>query len=257
MNILFFFKKIFGAFGSADIYKHVGTAETSNTGLKYLLLLVSIFWIPDMIKLQVSINNAIEREPIYVQNLPTITIKNGIASFDKPSPYILKLEKNEGVIIFDTTGRFCSLDTLNALMLVTQKNMIYKKNDTETRVFSFSQINDFTLTHEKIYSWSECGHYFSILAYIIVIICAFIYRSIQALLFSLVGLIFQSILKTNFSFQTIYRLTILSITPAFVLDKFLDFFDLTFTGWSMACLIMSLIFLYRGLKTNIIQNESI
>jgi len=247
-----FFKKILHSFYSADVYKYVAFEETNTTGFKYLLLLISIFWAPEIIKLHLDISHYIKNDlPQFIEKFPVIKITNGTASFDKPSPYIITDEETENdIIIFDTSGYYISLENTEAKVLITDSKVLVKKSDIETREFNFSTINNFILTHEKIYSWSEWGNYLSIFFYIFIIPLAFIYRALQALIYSVIGLLFQSILKTDYSFQTIYRLSILAITPAFIFDKALGYFDFDFTGWSYICLFMSLSYLFIALKAN-------
>jgi ABC-type sugar transport system permease subunit len=247
-----FFKKIIHSFYNKDVYIHVGKTEQKKIGLGYLLLLLCIFWIPLIIKVHIGISAFINTEvPPFIEKFPVVEIHDGVASFDKPSPYIIKDEKTgEDLIIFDDSGEYTSLENTEAKVLVTDSKLIYIKDKFETREYSFATIQDFSLTHEKIMSWMGWGNYISIFVFLLVIPCVFIYRALQVLLYSLAGLIFQSVLKTRFSFQTIYRLTILSITPAFVTDKVLQYFDLDFTGWTFLCMVISLCYLYFGMKWN-------
>lgn len=247
-----FIKKVIHSFYLKDVYVHVGKVEINKIGFKYLLLLISVFWIPEAVKIHFQINNYIKNElPLFIEKLPTVKIKNGTASFDKPSPYIITdKESGADLIIFDTSGQYNSLDNTNANALVTSTKIIFKKNNVETREYNFSDIQDFTLTHERLFSWAEWGNYISVIAYFFIIVFVFIYSAFQALIYSVIGLVFLSILKLNFPFQTVYRLSILSITPAFVIDKFFGYFELNLIGWSWACLALSLSYLFFALNVN-------
>jgi hypothetical protein len=247
-----FFKKIIHSFYLKDVYIHVAKKELNKIGFRYLLLLLCIFWIPEIVKMHIGIVNFINNElPQEVEKIPTVEIHNGIASFDKPSPYIIN-DDNTGkpLIIFDESGEYTSLEGTEAQMLVTDTKFIYNKNQLETREYSFSKINDFSLTHEKILSWAGWGNFIALIAYLFIIPLVFIYRAFQVLIYTLIGLIFQAILGTKLSFQTIYRLCILAITPAFIIDKILGYFDLDFTGWTFLCLLISLGYLFYGMKVN-------
>ncbi len=246
-----FLKKIIYSFYLKDVYKSVGKIEENSNGFKYLILLICLFWIPSIIKMQVGINSFLAKDlPVYAAKLPNIVIKDGTASFDTASPYTMKDENGTAVAIFDASGEITSLENTEAQVLVTDSKIIFKKDKVENREYSFSSIKDFTLTHEKIYSWAGWGNYLFILLYIFVIPFAFIYRAFQALIYTLIGLIFQSILKTKYSFQTIYRLSIFALTPAYIIDKIFGYFDFDFTGWSFACLVLSLSYLYFAMNVN-------
>jgi Protein of unknown function (DUF1189) len=247
-----FFKKIIQSFYSTELYVFVGKSEINKSGFKYLFILLSIFWIPEIIKMQIQFSDFINTElPVFIERLPNIEIKDGVASFDKPSPYVISDdETGKEIMIFDTTGKFTSLDGLEAQILLTQTKLIYRENSMETREYDLSSISEFQLTHEKILSWAQWGKYLSYLLYLVIIPFAFLYRAFQVLIYSLIGLIFQAILQTHLSFQTIYRLCIIAITPAFIADKLLGYFDLDFSGWSFICLLISLSFLYFAMLAN-------
>jgi hypothetical protein len=247
-----FFKKIIHSFYNKDVYIHVGKFEPNKIGFKYLLLLLCIFWIPEIVQIHFKIVNFINYElPSVVERLPEIKIQNGVATFDKPSPYIVKDdETGKDLFIFDDSGTYTSLENTDAQILITGTKVIAVKDRYETKEYSLSQVNDFTLTHEKILSWATWGNFISILLYIFIIPCVFIYRALQILFYSLIGLIFQAIIGTKYSFQIIYRLTILAITPAFIIDKLLGYFNLDFTGMTFLCMVISLSYLFFGMKAN-------
>lgn len=247
-----FFKKIIHSFYKKDVYIHVGKFEPNKIGFKYLLLLLCIFWIPEIIQIHLKIVNFINDElPSVVEKFPEIKIQNGIATFDKPSPYIVKDdETGKDLFIFDDSGTYTSLENTDAKVLVTRTKLIAVKDRYETKEYSLSQVKDFSLTHEKILTWANWGNFISILLYLFIIPCMFAYRALQVLIYSLIGLTFQAILGTQYSFQTIYRLTILAITPAFIIDKLLGYFDFDFTGLAFLCMVISLCYLFFGMKVN-------
>ncbi len=246
-----FYKRFILAFYSKDLYAFIGRSEQNKSGIFYLFIMILLLWIPAMVKMQVQISNSIANDlPAFVEKLPVVTIKNGVASFDKPSPYIIKDdETGKDMMIFDTSGKYTSLAGTDAQLLLTDTRFVYIKDKVETREYSLSKIDDFTLTHDKIYSWAAIGNYICILLYIIIVPAILAYRAFQALIYALIGLIIQSILQTKYSFQTIFRLTILAITPAFVLNKILDLFGIDFTGWTFLCIVISIVYLYFGIKS--------
>lgn len=217
--------------------------------MRYLLLLLAVCWIPEIVKMQVSLSASIQNDlPPFVERLPNININNGVVSFDKPSPYIINDDKTgRPIIIFDTSGKYTSLEGQEAQLLLTESKFIYRKDRFETREYDLSNVPEFSLTHERILSWASWGNYAFIFLYLLIIPCAFLYRAFQGLIYALIGLIIQAILQTKYSFCTIYRLTLLAITPALILDKVLGFFKVDFTGWSLICLVISLAYLYFGM----------
>jgi hypothetical protein len=247
-----FFKKIIHSFYDKNVYIYSAKMEAHKIGFKYLLLLLCIFWVPMIVKIHLGISEFITTElPPVIEKFPVVEINNGVASFDKPSPYIMKDEKTgKDVAIFDDSGEYTSLENTEADVLVTDTKVIIRKNSFQTQEYSLAQVQNFSLTHEKILSWAAYGKYIAILMYFMIIPCMFLYRAFLALIYTLIGLIFQAILETKFSFQTIYRLSILAFTPAFVIDKLLTYFDLDFPGWNVLCVVISLTYLFFALKAN-------
>jgi hypothetical protein len=247
-----FYKKIIHSFYDKNVYIYSAKMETHKIGFKYLLILLCLFWLPMIIKFHVGIANFVAYElPPVIDKFPVVEIHDGVASFDKPSPYVMKNEKTGEVeAIFDDSGEYTSLENTTADVLVTDTKVILKKNSFQTQEYSLAQIKDFSLTHEKILSWASYAKYISFLMYLIIVPCMFLYRAFLALIYTLIGLIFQAILETKFSFQTIYRLAILAFTPAFVIDKLLGYFDLDFRGLGLLCAAISLTYLFFALKWN-------
>ena len=247
-----FFKRLVLSFYSKELYAHIGRNEIGKPGIKYIFFMLCIFWIPEMVKMQVSLSRSINDElPVFVEKLPNITIKNGVASMDKASPYIIKDDKTgEDLMIFDMSGEYTSLEGTEAKLLLTDTRFIYEKDGVETREYSLRTINDFEVTHDLILGWAKLFNYLWIICYIFIIPFALMYRMLQVLIYSLAGLIFQTILGTRLSFQSIYRLCAVAITPAFILDKLLGYFDIDFSGFSFLCFAISLGYLYFAMSAN-------
>lgn len=229
----------------------MGRVETKKSGLTYMFLLLCLFWIPAMIKEQLELNVSLSSGvPAFVSQFPNITITDGVVSIDKPSPYIIKDDKTgKDLIIFDTSGEVNSLEGSDAQILVTDSRFIYKENAIQTKEYSLATVKDFTLTREKIISWAEWLKYFFVLAYFIIVPLAFAYRAFLGLIYGLFGLIIQAIVQTKLSFQDIYRLAILAMTPAFILDKLFDYFGFGFSGWSLLCFAISMAYLFFAMRS--------
>jgi hypothetical protein len=84
------------AFFSKGLYTDVAF-NWKGTCLGYLFLLLAVCWIPAMIELDSGLDNFVETEaPKIISQVPTITIKDGVASIDEPQPYyIYDIEKGK------------------------------------------------------------------------------------------------------------------------------------------------------------------
>jgi hypothetical protein len=235
-----YFKNIFQSFFSTNLYVNVATKQQKSIGFVYLIILITICWIPVIIKTQVQLSTFVNQElPLVAQQFPTIEIKNGVVNFDKESPIIIKDEKTgDAVFIFDNTGEYTSLSNTSAKLLLTANKLIYKQSSIENREYDLSSISNFTLSPEKILRWAKLLNYTFILMFIGIIPLAFVYRMFVALLFTLIALLLQAILKTQLSFQSLYRSTIYCITPAYIVDKLFMLFEVSFPGWSIIYFII-------------------
>src|SRR5687768_15029809 len=124
------------SFYSKGLYQDVGRNWRGKAFL-YLLLLIAICWIPGLIQMQADLAKWVDGEgSALVQQMPRITITNGEASTDVETPYFIKDPKTgKPVIIIDLTGQFTSLKGSEAMVLLTQKQFMVRKNERETRVY--------------------------------------------------------------------------------------------------------------------------
>ena len=77
----------FMSFFSQSFYRDVDM-HWKGTGFAYLLLMLTICWIPTIIQFHHSVGDYVENDaPALIEQLPTITIVKGEASVDVAQPY--------------------------------------------------------------------------------------------------------------------------------------------------------------------------
>src|ERR1044072_9047860 len=93
------------SFFSMPFYRAVGR-NWRGTGLLYMFILLLVLWIPTLIKMQIGLSRFIAQDsPRITQQIPRITIKNGQAWTDVPTPYFIKDDKGQPIAIIDMTGQ--------------------------------------------------------------------------------------------------------------------------------------------------------
>lgn len=241
------------SFFSRDLYRDVRT-NWKGTGFLYLLLLLSITWLPVMYKLHLGISKGIQQEaPKYIGQVPKITIVHGEVSIDRPVPYtITDPDSRASLMVIDTSGKISSLEQTTALALLTKNKFMYRKpRGTETRIYDLSTINSFTLDRDLVNGWVQASRkYFAALAYPFVLAASFAYRVLQMLLYAAIGMLFANMLKTPLDYPAVLRLASVSITPVIILSTLRTLTGLHVPAFWLACFVIAMAYLFFAVKAN-------
>ncbi len=112
------------SFYSRRLYVDVGK-RWQGWGVLYLLLAIALFSTPFFLRTTVSLNETFKTqitEPLL--KIPVFYIQNGDVIFDKPMPYIIKNNKNQPVVLIDTTGKVTDFTDYPYLSILITKNSI-------------------------------------------------------------------------------------------------------------------------------------
>ncbi len=238
------------SFFSKDLYRDVGL-NWRGTCFGYLLLLLAVCWIPWMVQVHTGLNEFVKNEaPKMVSQIPTITIKDGIASIDEPQPYyIMHPDSNDIAGIIDTAGTITTLADSNAFALITETEVIFKEDDLQTRTFSFEDIKDFTLNHAKLNKWLSTFQKLAVpVMYPSVLAFSYVYRIIQALIYAAVGLLFAYGFKTKIEYPAMLRLAVVAVTPAIIINTVVSLSNVVFRGMWLLYLAIAMAYLAFGVK---------
>ncbi len=229
------------AFYSKSLYRDVAFNWPTWFCFLYLLSLLALCWIPGMIRIDSDISDFVEVEaPKYVNQMPVVSISKGTASLTEPQPYVIKdPEKGEPVMIIDTTGQTTTLNNSKAVILLTKNHLILKDRLQGTRTLELSEIGDMTIDKAVVYDWIEAfTEWFAILLYPFAVLFSFAFRSIQAALYALVGVMFSRIVKAGLDYAVMIRLTLISLTPVLILNTLVIFFRIPIpSSWLVNALI--------------------
>jgi hypothetical protein len=239
------------SFFSKDLYRDVGL-NWRGTCLGYLLLLLAVCWIPWMVKTHMGLSKFVkDYAPKIVSQVPTITIKDGLASIDEPQPYyILVPDTNDVFIIIDTTGTITSLADSNALVLITKTEVIFAENEGETFSFADTDIKDFTLSQAKLNRWLNTLQKLAVpVMYPLALAFSYAYRIIQALIYAAVGLLFAHGFKTKIEYPAMLRLAVAAVTPAIIVNTITSLAGIASCGMWMLYLGIALGYLAFGVHS--------
>ena len=244
------------SFFSKELYNDVAH-HWRGAGFLYLLLLLTICWVPTCIKVAADFFKFANAEaPGIVDQVPNITITNGEVSISEQMPYTIKNPKNdETLAIIDTTGQ-TTVESSNVPVLLTKTSlMIRQTNRSESRVYNLSGVKQFSLTKERLYSWLDLAKTFlPIIIFPFMLLGSYVYRILQALLYAAIGLIFVSVLNSGLTYTALLRLSVIAITPVLILDTIRSLTGPTIPFWWLICFLIAMGYLYFGVKSSTVQS---
>lgn len=254
-----FFQMLYLSFFSRAAYQDAAH-NWRGTGFAYLFMLVAIFWVPFSLLAGAGLAVLIKEDaPAFIKQLPTIHINKGVVSIDKPVPYFIKNPKTGNVLaIIDTSGKYTSLENTKATVLITKKQGFFKKSADETRVYDFAGVKDFTLTQDKASSIvTTIKNWVVVLMLPVLLGFAFVYRIIVALILAFIGnYIINPMAKTKLQFEQILRLSVIAMTPAYLVGVFFEVSTLKLPFSWFLFGVLTLAYLAFGISANRDQGQA-
>jgi hypothetical protein len=254
-----FFKTLYRSFYDKELYAaaaHSGSG--SGLGILAKLALVGSILIAIALFSALGSNSYSKFKKEFIVQIPTVTIQNGTLEIDKPSPYYIKFQDTPEVVVIDTSPA-TSAKTLDDLLKDMHANKI-KILATKTKFISIKedgeyQIKGYPESAEKLtFNQTDVKGWLRILEIIFIPIIAlfmfiflFVYKLMQAVIYSLFTLVFDKFVKNNLEYDAILRITVLAILPSTIFGVALMFFgsDLPF----LLSIICNLVFIFFGLKS--------
>ncbi len=238
------------SFYSKELYSDVAM-NWRGINFLYLFLLLTVCWIPIMIKVNNSIGQFVEKEaPPLVQQVPEITITNGVVSINEPQPYYIKKpDSNSVVAIIDTTETIKSLENTGAYCLLTKNAVIIRQSAVETRQYSLSQVKNLVITSDLLTKWLRILKRLAVVVlFPFMVVGSFIYRIIQSLIYAAIGMLFASWCKVSLTYTALLRLATIAVTPCIIINTvfFTAGARLPYAG--LIYLLLALCYLYFGVN---------
>lgn len=246
-----FFQTLIGSFFNPQTYRDTVTFKKGNT-FGYLALLVLLCSIPLMIAMISGIGNFMKSDGKFiVDQVPELTFKNGVVTMDKESPYFIKTKKGETIIVIDLSDS-SSISELQgtAKVLLTKDKLIALQNESETRTYDISKIQDLKLNAQKIYYWLGFAWIFYVIIFVFIVIFFYIYRIVQALFNALLGLIISTILNIKLDYSSLIYISMVAITPVAIIASVLWATDLHIPAKGWLGFILTIGFITFGILAN-------
>ena len=167
-------------------------------------------------------------------------------------PYSIKDPKTgETLAIIDTTDPSAETNNPPVPLVLTKTKLIMRKNAAETRIYDLSGVQSFYVDRARVEGWLATARTWLFPAlYPAAVLFSFIFRTIQILIYALIGLLFARMLNANLDYKTLMRLAVISITPVMVLNLLLEFVPFHIPGWVLLGIIIELGYLFFAVKAN-------
>ncbi|MEW5747037.1 MAG: DUF1189 family protein [Nitrospirota bacterium] len=243
---------LFLSFFSRALYRDVAR-NWKGWGVAYLLLLLSLFWIPETLKIQKDLSAFLAGSaPHYVEQVPTITITNGQASTKETTPlFIYQRDGTTPFAIIDTTGTTSSLGNSPAVLLLTRTALIARNGLSETRTFDLAGIDELVVDKRTVYQWIEwLKAWLPLMLFPFALFFSFLFHLFQTFFAASIGALFARLFGVTLDFRTLVRLAAVSFTPAVLLQIAHVVLDISFPYKSLFSFLIALGYLYYAVGAN-------
>jgi Protein of unknown function (DUF1189) len=238
------------SFYSRDLYRDVAK-KWKGPALGYLAALLALCWAARMLKVQAGVTHFANQDvEALAHQVPDISITNGQVSTNVETPHFIKDHNGTVIAIIDLTGQYTSLENTTAKLLLTRNHLVLA-NRGNIRTVDLKGVKSFHMDQTRAEKWLHFVQaWFAIILFLIALVFYFFYRTIQALIYALIGMLFASIMKVKLDYLTLYRLAIVAVTPAIIVDTLHSLWNIHTPFWSLICFLIAMAYLVFGIKAN-------
>lgn len=209
-----------------SVFKRAAAQPTRRT-MGFLFILVLLSTLAGTISIMLVLRDFARTVDPYLDQLPTITIKDGKASSDVPQPWVKQLDKDEHgrsiVLIIDTTGQRTDFEP-NELGLFVQREQVIAKSEDQRREFSLSKAPDMVVGPKSVRQGiAKVLRRAPFWIGGVLIFYYFLAKLFQSMVLLLAGPIGASGRKRPLGFGALFTVAVYALAPAVLLDCVLDF----------------------------------
>ncbi|MCT4543459.1 MAG: DUF1189 domain-containing protein [Vallitalea sp.] len=242
------FMKFIKSFTDFNIYSKIRYEKLSKS-FGYLIIFSLILGIIFASYISIKTNDSINKTIAFLEedNIPNITIKNGLLNVDIDEPLILT-NQNDFIFILDMSGEHNLNDLIGYTLgyLVTPERIIINQAGTPSMPIEFKNIRNIDLDKDTIIKYlNGIRNILIIIIFIVILIVVILFKLLESLLVSIIALIINSTSNTNLTYTELYKISIYALTLPSIIS-----FVFILIGIGMPFIIMLL--LYYGISTYII-----
>jgi ABC-type multidrug transport system fused ATPase/permease subunit len=239
------------SFYSRELYRDVAKNWQASVGV-YLAFVLFLAWLPTMFLMQLGLRTAVPYVVTQIiPQLPEITIKDGVVSTPLNQPYYIKDTETKAVLgIIDTSGQYTTLKRVNAEVLLTKTEFFTREQRGLVKTQKIAPTFNLSIkpeqVKEKVLFWAP---WLWMILLPLMVFLTFIFRLFQAAVYALLGLFFSYLIKANLSYTSIFKITVVAMTPGIVLGVLAELLGGSLS-LGMLSLFVSFMYLFFGIHAN-------
>ena len=245
------------AFYSAPLYRSVAR-EWRGFAIPYLLALLFFCWFLQAIGVFVRLSGVGDDPDFlaFLDQVPPITIEDGVVAADVTQPYFMTDESSPGVFfIIDTTGEITRLDDeITEGVLLTRDHLYVKRELQGLQEIDLSQVQSFYLDRERIRGWvGPFAFAMALATFLFMPFFALAYRLALALFLSVVGQAGARGLRAPLDWRACFRLAVVAMSPGLLIATLVPLLvpgAFLGAGWALAFGALHLGYLTFALLAN-------
>lgn len=235
---------------SSAFYRDVAR-NWGGIGFVYLLLLLTVTWIPVLAKWQIDLQTFIGTTAAdAIKKLPEIKIRNGKVTSEVEQPYILDDPKTgKTLFVLDTTGKIDSLEKTPATILVTESTIFIRDDNGRIQTHSLKDFPDFDFTPEWLQGMlASASKWFGVVLFPVVMVLSLMRALLVMLFAAIAGLIFKGAVNPHATFGTLVRLGAMGITLPTYIDTACILAGVALPLWFLISIGITAVYVVFGAK---------
>jgi hypothetical protein len=127
-----------------------------------------------------------------------------------------------------------------------------KKSKFESRAYDLSNVKTFVVDNERVTGWVHFMRKFLVVfIYPLLLLGSYLFRSVQALIYAAIGLLFALWCKVTLTYATLLRLAVVAMTPCLLVKAIFSIADIRLPCLaSLIFLIITLAYLFFAINAN-------
>lgn len=214
-----YFTALFYCFFSKPFYRHV-YRRWNHAGMLYVAFVIAIALLPIFVGIQIRVSKVFSEIIVPIaEQIPRLTLNNGKLSFEGESPYPIKSQKMDDIlIIFDKTDQEVSPKNMLARVMVMPTKLALREDSGAVRLLNFPDNLQFVLTPDMMLYWvrqNERWLVYFLVPFVWFFVWFFVLLFIAAYAAVFKGLTFFT--KMAAPYKSLYRLTAVAFTPVILI----------------------------------------
>jgi hypothetical protein len=233
-----------------SVFKQVA-AQRTRRSFAFLFILVLLSTVAGTISAMIVLRDLARRVDPYLDQIPTVTIRNGQASADVPQPWVKRFERENGynwVLIIDTTGQRTDFEP-DEMGLFVQRTQLIMKSPGQRREASLAQVPDMVVgpktARAAIAKLMRQAPFYIGAA---LLIWFFLAKLMQALLLVLAAQIGSARRKRPLGFGALFSVAVHALAPAVLLDCVSDFLPFSIPHFWLVYLAIGVTYAILGAR---------